>query len=86
MYLEIIYSICMYKKDLALKNLQWLICSNPPPTPKKLELNNSIWPIDETLLGAITPGQSGPEALKNVDYPFIATAPRSNLAQSGSTW
>ena len=26
MCLEIIYSIYMYKKDLALNNLQWLIC------------------------------------------------------------
>ena len=26
MYLEIIYLIYMYKKDLALNNQQWLMC------------------------------------------------------------
>ena len=26
MYLQIIYLIYMYKEDLALNNLQWLIC------------------------------------------------------------
>ena len=30
-YLEIIYLICMYKKDLALNNLQWLICHKTKP-------------------------------------------------------
>ena len=27
--------------------------------------NSSIWPIDETLSGATTPGQSGPESYGN---------------------
>ena len=31
MCLEIIYSICMYKKDLALNDLQWLICHKTKP-------------------------------------------------------
>ena len=26
------------------------------------------------------------DALGNVDYPFTAIAPSSNLAQNGSTW
>ena len=26
MFLEIIYLICLYQKDLELSNLQWLIC------------------------------------------------------------
>ena len=31
MYLEIIYLIYMYKKYLALNNLQWLICHKIQP-------------------------------------------------------
>ena len=31
MYLEIIYLIYMYKRDLALNNLQWLIYYKPKP-------------------------------------------------------
>ena len=31
MRLEIVYSIDMYKKDLALNNLQWLICHKTKP-------------------------------------------------------
>ena len=31
MYLEIIYLIYMYKQDLALNNLQWLICHKTKP-------------------------------------------------------
>ena len=33
--LEIIYLIYMYKKDLALNNLQWLICHKTKPNPKQ---------------------------------------------------
>ena len=32
MCLEIIYFMYMYKKDLALNNLQWLICIKPNQT------------------------------------------------------
>ena len=32
MCLEIIYLTYMYKKDLALNNLQWLICLEPNQT------------------------------------------------------
>ena len=32
MRLQIIYSIYMYKQDLALNNLQGLMCNNPPHT------------------------------------------------------
>ena len=35
MFLEIIYLICMYKKDLALNNLQWLICHKTKTKPTK---------------------------------------------------
>ena len=31
MYLEIIYLIYMYKQDLGLNNLQWLICHKTQP-------------------------------------------------------
>ena len=31
MRLEFIYLIYMYKEDLALKNLQWLICQKTQP-------------------------------------------------------
>ena len=31
MCLKIIYLIYMYKKDLALNNLQWLICHKTKP-------------------------------------------------------
>ena len=31
MWLEIIYLICWYKKDLALNNLQWLVCHKNKP-------------------------------------------------------
>ena len=31
MFLEIIYLIYMYKKDLVLHNLQWLICHKTKP-------------------------------------------------------
>ena len=31
MRLEIIYLIYMYKKDLVLNNLQWLICHKTKP-------------------------------------------------------
>ena len=36
MYLEIIYLIYMYKEDLTLNNLQWLICH-------KTQLNQIIY-------------------------------------------
>ena len=35
MYLEIIYLIYMYKKDLALDNLKWLICNKTKPNQMK---------------------------------------------------
>ena len=31
MCLEIIYIICVYKKDWTLNNLQWLICHKTKP-------------------------------------------------------
>ena len=34
--LEIIYVIYRYKKDLALNNLQWLICHKTKPNQTKL--------------------------------------------------
>ena len=37
MCLEIIYLKFMYKKDLALNNLQWLICHKTKPTKPKME-------------------------------------------------
>ena len=53
--LEIIYLIYMYKEDLALNNLQWLICHKTQPTPnpiyliymfkEDLALNNLQWLI-----------------------------------------
>ena len=38
--------------------------------------NSSIWPIDRTLSGATTPGQSGSASNGNegVEYPFIDIA------------
>ena len=33
--LEIMYSIYIYKKDLALDNLQWLICHKTKPNQTK---------------------------------------------------
>ena len=40
MCLVIIYLINMYKKDLALNNLQWLICHKTKPNQtKQSELN-----------------------------------------------
>ena len=36
MCLEIIYSIYMYEKDLALNNLQWLICHKTKEKKKKI--------------------------------------------------
>ena len=35
MSLGFIYLICMYKKDLALNNLQWLICHKTKPSQAK---------------------------------------------------
>ena len=35
MFTNNIYLIYMNNPDLALNNLQWLICPNPPPPPKK---------------------------------------------------
>ena len=35
MCLEVIYLICMYKKDLALNNLQWLIYHKTKPNKNK---------------------------------------------------
>ena len=35
MSLEIIYLIYMYKKDLVLNNLQWLICHKTKPNQTK---------------------------------------------------
>ena len=35
MCLEIIYLIYMYEKDLALNNLQWLICHKTKPNQTK---------------------------------------------------
>ena len=36
MCLEIIYLICMHKKDLALNNLWWLICRKTKPNQTQL--------------------------------------------------
>ena len=33
MYLEIVYLIYMYEKDLALNDLKWLICHKTKPNP-----------------------------------------------------
>ena len=35
MHLQIIYFIYMYKEDLALNNLQWLICHKIKPNQTK---------------------------------------------------
>ena len=35
MCFKIIYLICRYKKDLALNNLQWLICHKTKPSQFK---------------------------------------------------
>ena len=51
MCLEIIYLMYMFKKDLGLNNLQWLICHKTKPNSiysiymykKDLVLNNLQW-------------------------------------------
>ena len=44
--LEIIYLIDMYKKNLALNNLQWLICHKTKPNqPNFLNINCSFLQI-----------------------------------------
>ena len=48
---------------------------DPPPT-SVLDMTLKIWWW----------GSSDAGALGNADYPFIAIAPRSTLARSGSTW
>ena len=61
----------MYKQDLVLNNLQWLICLKPnrqnQPNQTLLNslkfdkwLNSSIWPINGILTSATNLGQSGP--------------------------
>ena len=45
MSLQIIHLIHRYKEDLALKNLQWLICHKTEPNPTKQTLS-----IDQTEL------------------------------------
>ena len=42
MCLQIIYLIYIYKKDLALNNLQWLICHKNKPNQKKQNLSMTI--------------------------------------------
>ena len=49
----------MYKEDLALNNLQWLIWYNSHNLTSVIYLR-TVWPIDKTLSGATTPGQSRP--------------------------
>ena len=39
---KIIYSIYMYKKDLALNNRQWLICHKTKPNITKQNKNFSV--------------------------------------------
>ena len=54
-------------------------------------LKRSIWSIDETFTDIISSakswwGSSSAGALGNMEHLFIAIAPRSTLARSGSTW
>ena len=66
----------MYKKGLALNNLQWLTCHKIQPTNHQgLEyavLPEKEYPSYDTQLGS-------------VEYPFINITPRSTLIRSGST-
>ena len=52
----------MYKEDLALNNLQWLMCCKTKPNQNS---NRSIWSIDRTLATFLFLGQSGPESNYN---------------------
>ena len=63
----------MYKKDLALNNLQMLICHKYKSNQTKVNcsigyeeiLNRSILPIDETLTDTSTADQSEPGSNDN---------------------
>ena len=67
----------MYKEDLALNNLQWLICHKTQPNQiiyliymykEDLALNNLLWLIchknQTKLTDTTTPDQSGPGSNK----------------------
>ena len=43
MCLEIIYLIYMYKKDLVVNNLQWLICHETQPNQTEIITITIIW-------------------------------------------
>ena len=55
-YKSHIFNIYMYKKYLALNNLQWLICHKAQRNSK----HRSIWSVDGTLKSTTTPGQNAP--------------------------
>ena len=90
----------MYKKDLALNYLQWLICQKTQPIQTcpvtrgcrihQLLLCRGVRPFPNECSGYDTKQSDGEvhdtEILGNADYPFIAIIPRSILARSGSTW
>ena len=46
MCLEIIYLIYMYKKDLALHNLQWLKCQKTKSNQTKPHIEHCTWAED----------------------------------------
>ena len=41
--LEIIYLVCMYKKNLVLNNLQWLMCHKTKQNKTKIEILETIY-------------------------------------------
>ena len=70
----------MYKEDLALNNLQWLICHKTKPLPSQLQRDKTpLTSVLDMTLNILMVG-----ALGNAEYPFIAIALRSSLARSGS--
>ena len=50
-----IYLIYMYKQDLALNNLQWLICHETQPNQTKPQYSNKT--VQEILFGLQEPRQ-----------------------------
>ena len=60
----------------------------------QLKFHKKMWPSwlglwntpTASLQKSKTPPNNNAGPLENVEYPFIAIAPRSTLAKSGSTW
>ena len=65
-----------------LHTVVWFLTNNSSNLSKWL--NSSVWFIDGTLIGIITPGQSGPESNANEEILHILQNSRTRASPSDS--